>query len=85
MYVLEYVYRVEYRQEHVIWSDQHHVISVIFCLFLSYCEAIHMHGFVGTLVQTEGSVLGQTNQMQPASKPNASPRPSILRKRDNEG
>lgn len=39
----------------------------------------------GTLVQTEGSVLGQSSQMQPASKPNASPRPSILRKRDNEG
>ncbi|PNF25982.1 hypothetical protein B7P43_G06365 [Cryptotermes secundus] len=39
----------------------------------------------GTLVQTEGSVLGQSSQMQPTSKPNASPRPSILRKRDNEG
>ncbi|XP_021935377.1 mucin-5AC isoform X2 [Zootermopsis nevadensis] len=39
----------------------------------------------GTLVQTEGSVLGQSNQMQPTSKPNASPRPSILRKRDNDG
>ncbi|GFG33306.1 hypothetical protein Cfor_01801 [Coptotermes formosanus] len=39
----------------------------------------------GTLVQTEGSVMGQSSQMQPASKPNASPRPSILRKRDNEG
>ncbi|XP_069684282.1 histone deacetylase complex subunit SAP130-A-like isoform X1 [Periplaneta americana] len=39
----------------------------------------------GTLVQAEGSVLGQSNQIQPTSKPNASPRPSILRKRDNEG
>ncbi|PSN40505.1 hypothetical protein C0J52_05248 [Blattella germanica] len=39
----------------------------------------------GTVVQAEGSVLAQSSQMQPTSKPNASPRPSILRKRDNEG
>ncbi|KAJ9583258.1 hypothetical protein L9F63_022391 [Diploptera punctata] len=39
----------------------------------------------GALVQTDATVIGQSSQMQPTSKPNASPRPSILRKRDNEG
>nr|CAD7567598.1 unnamed protein product [Timema californicum] len=38
------------------------------------------------LVTTESSVLSQNNQQTPTvSKLNASPRPSILRKRDNEG
>ncbi|XP_046990229.1 LOW QUALITY PROTEIN: mucin-5AC [Schistocerca americana] len=40
----------------------------------------------GTLVPAENSVVvGQTSQVQPVTKQNASPRPSILRKRDNEG
>nr|CAD7396034.1 unnamed protein product [Timema poppensis] len=40
----------------------------------------------GALVTTESSVLSQNNQQTPTvSKLNASPRPSILRKRDNEG
>ncbi|XP_067007404.2 histone deacetylase complex subunit SAP130 isoform X2 [Anabrus simplex] len=47
--------------------------------------SVAAHQVHGTLVQPDTSVLGQNNQLQPVSKPNASPRPSILRKRDNEG
>lgn len=65
---------------------QHHVISMTISVFpVMLWRYSYACGFVGTLVQTEGSVLGQSSQVQPASKPNASPRPSILRKRDNEG